>query len=53
MCGDLDTAARLVKNDANPVSKATPKERIKELVLYSISQEHFEARKMLGVDIGG
>ncbi len=53
MCGDLDTAARMIKNDPNPISKATPKERIKELVLYTVDPKHFAVRKALGLDIGG
>ncbi len=53
LCGDLETAARMVKNDPRPISKATPKERIKELVLYNVDPKHFAARKALGVDIGG
>ena len=53
LCGDLDTACRLVKDDPNPTSKATPKERIKELVLYNIHPNHFAVRKELGIDIGG
>ena len=53
MCGDLDTAARMIKNDPHPISKATPKERIKELVLYTVDPKHFAVRKALGLDIGG
>ena len=52
-CGDLDTAARMIKNDPHPISKATPKERIKELVLYTVDPAHFAVRKALGLDIGG
>ena len=53
LCGDLEIAARMIKNDPHPISKASPKERIKELVLYSVDPKHFAARKALGVDIGG
>ncbi len=53
LCGDLETASRLVKSDSNPVSKATPKERIKDAGALQHPPDHFAARKALGVDIGG
>jgi tetratricopeptide (TPR) repeat protein len=53
LSGDLETSCKLIKANQHPISKATPKERIKELVLYSISNEHFATRNQLGTDIGG
>ncbi len=49
MCGDLLTAANCIKNEQVPVSKLTAKEKIKELVLFSISEEYFQLRKELGL----
>ena len=52
LCGDLHKAASCVKNDSVPVGKATIKEKIRELVLFSISDEYFELRQHLGLAIG-
>ena len=52
LCGDLRTAANVVKNDAVPVSKATPKDKIREMVVFWISDEHFKMRKQLGLALG-
>ncbi len=51
MCGDLHQAASCIKNDTNPVGKATAKEKIRELVLFSISDEYFKLRQQLGLSI--
>ncbi|MEZ4399395.1 MAG: tetratricopeptide repeat protein [Kofleriaceae bacterium] len=52
VCGDLEVAARLVS--AEPVTVGGPqvKDKIKELVLYSISEEYFAVRQQMGVTIG-
>ncbi len=52
MCGDLHEAASCIKNDTNPIGKATVKEKIREMVLFSISDEYFEIRQRLGLAIG-
>ncbi len=52
LCGDLTQAAACVKSDNAPVGKATVKEKISELVLFSISDEYFQLREMLGLSIG-
>lgn len=52
LCGDLHKAASCVKNDPIPVGKASVKDKIRELVLFSISEEYFELRKHLGLSIG-
>ena len=51
ICGDLHQAASAIKNDTNPVGKATVKEKIRELVLFGISDEYFELRARLGLSI--
>ena len=52
LCGDLHVAASCIKNDTNPIGKASPKEKISELVSFSISEEYFTLRKQLGLAIG-
>jgi tetratricopeptide (TPR) repeat protein len=53
MCGDLQTAALMVSQEQNLLgSTMTPKDKIKELVLYSISEDYFDARRGIGVQVG-
>ena len=53
VCGDLEVAARMVS--AEPVTVGGPqvKDKIKELVLYSISEEFFAVRNQMGLTIAG
>ena len=50
--GDLEVAARMVS--AEPVAMGGPqvKDKIKELVLYSISEDYFAVRAQMGLTIG-
>ncbi|HJL19199.1 MAG TPA: tetratricopeptide repeat protein [Sandaracinaceae bacterium LLY-WYZ-13_1] len=52
VCNDLETAARMVTQlgAAGPVDLA-PKEKVKELVLFSVSEEYFRLREHLGIRI--
>jgi hypothetical protein len=52
VCGDLEVATRMVS--AEPVTVGGPqvKDKIKELVLYSISEEYFAVRQQMGITIG-
>jgi tetratricopeptide (TPR) repeat protein len=52
LCGDLAKAASCIKNDTNPIGKATAKDKIRDMVVFSISEEYFELRKQLGLAIG-
>jgi tetratricopeptide (TPR) repeat protein len=49
VCGDLLQAVLCIKNEQIDVSKLTVKEKIKELVIFSISDEYFQLRKELGL----
>ncbi|HWO19719.1 MAG TPA: tetratricopeptide repeat protein [Kofleriaceae bacterium] len=53
VCGDLEVAARMVS--AEPVTVGGPqvKDKIKELVLFSISEEFFTVRAQMGLTIAG
>ena len=48
MCGDLGVAAECIKRDPVQISKASAREKIQELVLFSISEEYFALRQQLG-----
>jgi hypothetical protein len=52
VCNDLDTAARMVQalGATGPVD-LPPKEKVKELVLFSVSEEYFRLRQALGIQI--
>jgi hypothetical protein len=52
VCGDLDVAARAVAAEPVVVDGPTVKDKVKELVLFSISEEYFAARAQLGLGIG-
>ncbi|MCX7809138.1 MAG: hypothetical protein N2515_11085, partial [Deltaproteobacteria bacterium] len=52
VANDLETAARLIQalGPTGPVD-LPPKEKIKELILFSISESYFRLRKALGIQI--
>ncbi|HVR64525.1 MAG TPA: tetratricopeptide repeat protein, partial [Polyangia bacterium] len=52
MCGDLDVAVRLVQAEPVIVGVAEPKEKVKDLIHWSISDEYFTLREHLGLVIG-
>ena len=52
MCNDLEVAARLVQTEPVAVGGVEPKEKIRDLVQWSISDEYFALREHLGLTIG-
>lgn len=52
MCGDLRTAVSMVKNEANPIGKAEVKDKIRELIVFSVSEEYLNLRQELGISVG-
>jgi hypothetical protein len=52
MCGDLDVAVRLVQAEPVTVGVAEPKEKVKDLIHWSISDEYLTLREHLGLVIG-
>ena len=53
MCGDLETAARSVVTEPVVVDGPTSKDKVKQLVLFSISEEYFAIRKQMELTIAG
>jgi golgin subfamily B member 1 len=51
LCGDLEIAARAIQADAAPVGTLTAKDKLKDLVLYSVSDEYFALREAMGLQI--
>lgn len=53
MCGDLEVAARATAEAADGSARIAPQDRVKELVLYSVSEPYFVLREALGLAIKG
>jgi len=53
MCNDLEVAARMIQSETATVDEISPKDKIKELVLFSVSEEYFKLRAALGIAITG
>ena len=51
VCGDLEVAARMVSAEPVVVGGPQVKDKIKELVLYSITEEFFAVRAQMGLTI--
>ncbi len=52
VANDLGLSARFIQMEPATVGGLSAKDKIKELVLYSISEEYFELREHLGITIG-
>jgi hypothetical protein len=48
---DLETAAELIKATEDAAASIPVRERLKELVLWSVSEDYFEVRQRLGITI--
>lgn len=53
LCNDLVVAGRMVQTDPTPLSTLTIKDKIKDLIMYGISEEYFQLRESLGLTITG
>jgi hypothetical protein len=53
VCGDLEVAARMVSAERVDIGGPQVKDKIKELVLYSISEDFFTVRTQMGLTIAG
>jgi golgin subfamily B member 1 len=52
ICGDIQVAAKMISVEPTVVGGPQVKDKIKELVLYSVSEDFFEVRQHLGTTIG-
>jgi tetratricopeptide (TPR) repeat protein len=52
ICNDLDVSARMVNTEPVSIGVAEPKDKLRDLVLWSISDEYFTLREHLGLVIG-
>jgi tetratricopeptide (TPR) repeat protein len=52
LCDDVDTAVRMTQQIASEsTADLAPRDKIKEIVLYSISESYFRLREQLGIQI--
>ena len=51
LCNDLETAAKMVSTEPVSASGMSAPDKLRELVLYSASEEYFAVRQHLGMGI--
>jgi golgin subfamily B member 1 len=52
LCNDLETASRMIQQlPTESAADLPPKEKVKEMVLFSVSEEYFRLREALGIQI--
>ncbi|MCB9555099.1 MAG: tetratricopeptide repeat protein [Deltaproteobacteria bacterium] len=51
LCNDLEIAARILTNEPTGLGAMSPKDKILDLILYSVSEEYFKVRTHLGLGI--
>ena len=52
ICNDLEVAGSIVRNEPSAIGVADPREKIRDLVLWSVSDACFALRQSLGLQIG-
>jgi hypothetical protein len=52
LANDLGAAVRSIKNETVQFSKAPVQDRVRELVLFALSDNYFKLRKALQLNIG-
>jgi hypothetical protein len=52
MCNDLEIAAQSILSEPIAVGSADPKDKVRDLLQWSVSEEYFELRTHLGLAIG-
>ena len=52
LCDDLATAASAISQEQRMLgSFLTPKDALRELIVYSVSEDYFNARRALGLNV--
>jgi hypothetical protein len=52
LCNDLETAVAQIMSEPIAVGSADPKDKVRDLIQWSVSEEYFELRSHLGLAIG-
>ena len=53
LCGDLEIAKKIIAAEPQQPGDLPPQEKLKELLLFSVSDQYFALRQSLGIAIGG
>jgi hypothetical protein len=51
LTNDLAAAARVISTEPLTTSPVSPKDRLKDLLAYSVSEDYFAVRKFLGLEV--
>jgi golgin subfamily B member 1 len=51
LTNDLASAARVISTEPIATSPVSPKDRLKDLLAYSVSEDYFAVRKVLGLEV--
>ncbi|HUH03152.1 MAG TPA: tetratricopeptide repeat protein, partial [Kofleriaceae bacterium] len=51
LCNDLETAARMVATEPGGISTLSAKDRLRDLLSYSVSESYFAVRRHLGITV--
>jgi hypothetical protein len=51
LTNDLGSAARVISTEPIAGSPVSPKDRMKDLCAYSVSEDYFAVRKVLGLEV--
>jgi hypothetical protein len=52
LCGDLEIARKIIGAEPQVPGDLPPQDKLKELVVFSVSSQYFALRKALGIAIG-
>jgi hypothetical protein len=52
LCNDLETAVQQILSEPIAVGSADPKDKVRDIIQWSVSEEYFELRSHLGLAIG-
>jgi hypothetical protein len=52
VCGDLDIAKKIIGAEPSLPGDLSPAEKMKELLLFAVSESYTQLRKALGISIG-
>jgi hypothetical protein len=51
LCNDLETAARLVATEPGAMTTLAAKDRLRDLLAFSVSEGYFAVRRHLGIHV--
>ena len=52
LCADLEIAKKIIGAEAQLPGDLSPQDKLKELIVFSVSEQYFTLRKGLGIAVG-